>query len=89
MTKAKSLYRGYRFPAAVISCAVRWHPRFNLSLGDIEELLLERCVRVTYAPKGVLLGDDTVRRRCDKFGEAFAARARATRLRPGSTWHLD
>jgi putative transposase len=55
MKKAKSLYRGHRFPAEVISCAVRWYFRFQLrlSLRDIEELLFERDVIVTYAPKEV------------------------------------
>src|SRR5258708_26845210 len=48
MKKTKSLYHGRRFPAVVISCAVRWYFRFSLSLRDIEELLLERGVVVTY-----------------------------------------
>ncbi|MBB2927235.1 transposase-like protein [Paraburkholderia silvatlantica] len=48
MNKTKSLYHGHRFPAVVISCAVRWYFRFSLSLRDIEELLLERGVVVTY-----------------------------------------
>ena len=48
MKKTKLLYHGHRFPAAVISCAVRWHFWFNVSLRDIEELLLERGVAVTY-----------------------------------------
>jgi putative transposase len=48
MKKTKSLYHGHRFPAVVISCAVRWYFRFNLSLRDIEELLFERGVVVTY-----------------------------------------
>jgi transposase-like protein len=48
MKKRKSLYHGHRFPAVVISCAVRWYFRFSLSLRDIEELLLERGVVVTY-----------------------------------------
>ena len=39
MKKRKSLYHGHRFPAVVISCAVRWYFRFSLSLRDIEELL--------------------------------------------------
>jgi transposase-like protein len=33
----KSLYHGRRFPAAVISFAVRWYFRLQLSLRDIEE----------------------------------------------------
>jgi putative transposase len=53
MKKSKSLYHGHRFPTEVISCAVRWYFRFQLSLRDIEELLFERGVTVTYAPKEV------------------------------------
>ena len=48
MKKMKSPYHGHRFPAVVISCAVRWYFRFNLSLRDIEEVLLECGVTVTY-----------------------------------------
>jgi putative transposase len=80
MKNAKSLYHGHRFRAAVISCAVRWYFRFQLSLGDIEELLFERGVTVSY---------ETVRRWCDKFGAGFAHRVKAARRRPGTTWHLD
>jgi putative transposase len=78
--KTKSLYHGHRFPAVVISCAVRWYFRFNLSLRDIEELLFERGVVVTY---------ETIRRWCDKFGAGFAHRVKTARRRPGGTWHLD
>lgn len=46
--KEKTLYHGHRFPAAVISQAVRWCFRFELSLRDIEELLFECGVTVTY-----------------------------------------
>jgi putative transposase len=46
--KTKSLYHGHRFPAVVICCAVRWYCRFSLSLRDVEELLFERGVVVTY-----------------------------------------
>jgi transposase-like protein len=80
MKKTKSLYHGHRFPAAAISCAVRWYFRFSLSLRDIEELLLERGVAVTY---------ETIRCWCDKFGARFARFAKAARRNPGSTWHLD
>jgi hypothetical protein len=68
--KSKSLYHGHRFPAAVISCAVRWYFRFQLSLRDIEELLFERDVTVTY---------ETIRYWCDKFGKGFAHRVKAAR----------
>ena len=80
MKKIKSPYHGFRFPAAVISCAVRWYHRFNLSLRDIEELLLERGVSVTY---------ESIRNWCDRFGAQLARRAKAARGKPGSTWHLD
>jgi transposase-like protein len=39
MKKSKSLYHGHRFPAAVISCAVRWYFRYQLSLRDIDNWL--------------------------------------------------
>jgi putative transposase len=48
MTTTRSPFHGYRFPAAIISCALRWYHRFNLSLRDIEEPLFERGVTVTY-----------------------------------------
>ena len=80
MKKTKSLYHGHRFPAVVISCAVRWYFRFSLSLRDIEELLLERGVVVTY---------ETIRCWCDKFGARFAHCAKAARRKAGSIWHLD
>lgn len=80
MKKTKLLYHGHRFPAAVISCAVRWYFRFNLSPRDIGELLLERGVVVTY---------EAIRCWCDKFGAGFAHCAKAERRKPGSTWHLD
>jgi putative transposase len=80
MKKTRSPYHGFRFPPAVIGCAVRWYHRFHLSLRDIEELLLERGVAVTY---------ESVRNWCDRFGALFARHAKVARARPGSTWHLD
>jgi putative transposase len=74
MKKSKSLYNGNRCPAGVISCAVR------RCLRDIEELLFERGVTVTY---------ETIRCWCDKFGASFAHRVKAARRKPGSTWHFD
>ncbi|MGF6812928.1 hypothetical protein OKW30_008145 [Paraburkholderia sp. Clong3] len=59
MKKTKSLYHGHRFPASVISHAVRWYFRFQLSLRDIEELLFERGVVVSRIDPAV---DGQVRR---------------------------
>lgn len=80
MKKTKSLYHGHRFPAMSISHAVRWYFRFQLSLRDIEELLFERGVTVSY---------ETIRRWCEKFRAGFAHRVKAARRKPGSKWHLD
>ena len=53
------LYHGHRFPAVVVSQAVRSYFRFQLRLRDIEELPFERGVVVSY---------EAIRRWCDKFG---------------------
>jgi putative transposase len=74
MKKTKSLYHGYRFPAVVISCAVRWYFRFNLSLRDIEELLLER---------GVVVSHETVGCWCEKFGAGLRQRHAFTAVAAG------
>ncbi|MGW1551944.1 IS6 family transposase, partial [Streptomyces sp. NPDC002346] len=41
-------YRGFRFPPEVISHGVWLYHRFNLSLRDIEELMLERGIEVSH-----------------------------------------
>ncbi len=80
MTNPKSLYHGHRFPATVISYAVRWYYRFQLSRRDIQELLFER---------GVVVSHETIRRWRNKFGAGFARRLKLERRTPGHTWHLD
>jgi putative transposase len=73
-------YRGYRFPPEIIAHAVWRYFRFALSYRDVEELLAERGVILTY---------ETVRQWCRKFGQAYANDPRRRRPRPGDTWHLD
>ena len=68
MTRPPS--RAASFPASVICHAVRWYFRFQLSSRDIEELLFECGVTVTY---------ETIRCWCDKFGRGFAHRVKAAR----------
>ena len=41
-------YRGYRFPPQIISRAVWYYHRFQLSFRDIEDLLAERGIIVSY-----------------------------------------
>ena len=70
----------HRFPPAVIRHAVWLYFRFTLSFRDVEELLAERGIEVSY---------ETVRRWVLKFGPAFARELRRRRPRPSSQWHLD
>ena len=74
------LFRGYRFPAEIISDAVRLSFRFALSHRDVEEVLAERGVRVSY---------EAVRLWCRTFGPAFAAGLRRRRARSRDRWHPD
>ncbi len=74
------LYRGYRFPAEIISHAVWLYFRFHLSHRDSEDLLAER---------GVQVSDDAIRRWWRTFGPAFAAGLRRHRRPAAGKWHLD
>ena len=73
-------YHGYRFPPDIIAHAVWLYFRFSLSFRDVEDLLAQRGVTVTY---------ETVRRWCRTFGSAYVRRLRQRRGRLGDTWHLD
>ena len=74
-------YRGYRFPAEIISHCVWLYFRFSLSFRDIqEEMMLERGIEVSH---------EAIRLWCLKFGAEYARRLRRRRGRPGDTWHLD
>jgi putative transposase len=74
------LYRGYRFPAEIISYAVWLYFRFHLSHRDIDDLLAERGVRVSY---------EAIRLWCRAFGPILAAGLRRHRRRAGGKWQLD
>jgi transposase-like protein len=73
-------YSGYRFPCDIIQRAVWMYLRFTLSFRDVEELLAERGIVVTY---------ETIRRWVLTFGPTIARRLRARRPKPHSRWHLD
>jgi len=54
--------------------------RFLLSYRDVEEVLAERGIAVSY---------ETIRRWCRTFGATYAHGVRWRRSRPGDKWHLD
>ena len=41
-------FRGFRFPAEVILCAVRWYLQFPISYRDLEHMLADRGVEVDH-----------------------------------------
>src|SRR2546421_71819 len=73
-------YRRHRFPPPIIQHAIWLYLRFTLSYRDVEELLAERGLEVSY---------ETVRRWVLKFGSRIARRLRRSRPRPTDRWHLD
>ena len=77
---AADLYKRHRFPAEIISHVVWLYFRFSLSFRDVEELMFERSVVLTY---------ETVRAWCLKFGQSHANKLKRRRPQPGDKWHLD
>jgi len=73
-------YRRDRFPPEIIQHAIWLYLRFTLSYRDVEELLAERGVEISY---------ETVRRWVLKFGPVIARRLRWRRPQPSDRWHLD
>jgi transposase-like protein len=73
-------YARHQFPPDIIRHAAWLYLRFTLSYRDVEELLAERGLDVSYG---------TVRRRVLKFGLLFARNIRRLRPRPSGKWHLD
>jgi putative transposase len=73
-------YKGHRYPVEVISHCVWLYFRFPLSFREVEELMLERGIVVSY---------ETVRRWCAKFGQTYANALRRRQPQPGDKWHLD
>ena len=73
-------YRRHRFPPVVIQHAVWLYLRFTLSYRDVEDLLAERGLDISY---------ETVRSWVLKFGPVIAWRLRRGRPRPSDRWHLD
>jgi putative transposase len=73
-------YKGFRFPAEIISHCVWLYHRFSLSFREIEEMMLAR---------GITVSHETIRQWCAKFGQTYANSLRRRRARPGDKWHVD
>ncbi len=80
MKTTPTTYRRHRYPPQIIAHAVWLYHRFSLSFRDVEDLLAQRGIEVSY---------ETIRRWCRKFGPAYAARIKKRQPRHGDTWHLD
>jgi transposase-like protein len=76
----KISYAGYRFPPEIIQQTIWLYLRFTLSLRDVEDLLAERAISVSY---------ETVRRWVNHFGPKIAADLCKRRPKLHATWHLD
>ncbi len=73
-------FKRHRFPPDIIRHAIWLYARFTLSYRDVEEVLAERGLDVSY---------ETIRRWFLKFGSVIAANLRRTRPKPSDHWHLD
>ncbi len=80
MNKSTSVYKRHRFPPAIIQYAVWFYHRFNLSQRDIEDLLAERGITVSY---------ESIRLWCNKFGPQYAWRLRRRHHGFGDTFYID
>jgi len=74
------MYKRHRFPPQIIQHVVWLYHRFNLSARNIEDLLSERGIAVSY---------ETIRLWCIKFGPTYANRLRRRHQGYGDTFFID
>ena len=73
-------FKRHRFPPEIIRRAVWLYAKFTLSYRDVEDLLAERGLDISY---------ESVRRWFLKLGAPIARNLRHTRPIPNGYWHLD
>ena len=78
--RAMNTYKRHRFPPEIISHAAWLYHRFNLSHRDIEDLLAERGITVSY---------ESIRLWCIKFGARYARRLKRKHQGYGDTFYID
>jgi len=74
------MYKRHRFPPEIIQYAVWLYHRFNLSHRDIEDLLAERGITVSY---------EAIRLWCNKFGLKYVRRLKKKHQGYGDTFFID
>ena len=74
------MYKRHRFPPEIIQYAVWIYHRFSLSHRDIEDLLAERGITVSY---------ESIRLWCNKFGLKYVRRLRKKHQGFGDTFFID
>jgi len=74
------MYKRHRFPPEIIQYAVWLYYKFNLSHRDVEDLLAERGITVSY---------EAIRLWCNKFGSKYARRLRRKHQGFGDTFFID
>ena len=78
--KKTNIYKRFRFPSEIIQYAVWLYYRFNLSHRDIEDLLAERGIIVSY---------EAIRLWCNRFGPKYATRLKRKHRGYGDTFFID
>ena len=79
MTQTKMVKR-HRFQPGIMQCAVLLYHRFNLSHRDIEDLMSQRGIEVSY---------EAVRLWCNKFEPKYAQRLRLKRQGYSDTYFIE
>ena len=80
MKSTRSRCHKHRFPPEIIGYAIWVCHRFCLSFRDVEDLLAERGIIVSY---------EAIRRWCWKFGPDYVRRLKKKQGRLGDNWYLD
>jgi putative transposase len=80
MGTANNPYKRHRFPLEIIQHAVWLYYRFNQSHRDIEDLLAERGITVSY---------EAIRLWCNKLGPRYARRLKHRQQGYGDTFFID
>jgi len=80
MNEHAPTYKNHRFPISIVARAIWLYFRFNLSLREVEEMMLERGIEVSY---------ETIRRWCRSHGSLLTSRLRRKSPSSSDVWHLD